>query len=90
LDFQRQQRGYEGIEFQMIKNHESRIFYSELLGLWTSYIVPYSNEHQTQNFRNWICFRPQVKKGEIYTLLLPLERAKLNHWTAYISITTGI
>jgi hypothetical protein len=34
-----------------------------------------------QRFGNWICFRPQVR-GETLSLLGPLERANLNHWTS--------
>jgi hypothetical protein len=36
---------------------------------------------RTQNFGQWICFRPQVREGETPTLLGPLERDNLNHWT---------
>jgi hypothetical protein len=37
---------------------------------------------RTRRFRNWICFRPQVKVGEkTPTHLGPLERANLSHWT---------
>jgi hypothetical protein len=31
-------------------------------------------------FKNWICFRPQVKGEKTSTQVGPLERANLNHW----------
>jgi hypothetical protein len=44
-------------------------------------IVRHSKKHErSQRFGNWICFHPQVR-GETPTLLGPLERANLNHWT---------
>jgi hypothetical protein len=46
-------------------------------------------ESRKQCFRNWICFHPHVK-GEIPTLLGPLERANLNHWTTLVRFTTDI
>jgi hypothetical protein len=42
--------------------------------------VRYSENQKIQCFGNWICFRPQVRR-EAYTLLGPLERVHLNHWT---------
>jgi hypothetical protein len=53
-----------------------------LLGFWTCPSSQYSKE---QCFGNWICFCPQVR-GETPTLLHPLERAKLNHWTLVYTI----
>jgi hypothetical protein len=32
---------------------------SELLGLWTLFIVRYSRNQKTRRFGNWICFRSQ-------------------------------
>jgi hypothetical protein len=44
---------------------------------------------KTQRFRNWICFRPQVKVGEkTPTQLGPLERAHLRTETDPISETS--
>jgi hypothetical protein len=40
-------------------------------------IIRYSKNERTQSFGNWICFRPQMR-GDIPTLLGPLERANLN------------
>jgi hypothetical protein len=45
---------------------------------------------RTQRFGDWICFSPQVMGRETPTLLAPLERANLNHWTTCASITTAI
>jgi hypothetical protein len=55
---------------------------SELLGFWTFSIVRYSTRknQRTQHFGNRICFRPHLR-GETPTLLGPLERANLKHWT---------
>jgi PhoPQ-activated pathogenicity-related protein len=55
---------------------------SELLGFWILFILWYSKNQRTQRFRNWTCFRPQVR--EMPTLFGPLEKANLNHWTAYV------
>jgi hypothetical protein len=41
---------------------------------------------KTQRFGNWICFRPQVRGEETPTLLGPLDRANLNHWTNVSSL----
>jgi hypothetical protein len=41
------------------------------------------------HFGNWICFC-QVKATEALILLGLLERANLNHWATYISISTAI
>jgi hypothetical protein len=54
-------------------------------------IIQYSKEHQkTQRFGNWIHFHPQVRGWETPIPLGPSERANLNHWTSYGSITTAI
>jgi hypothetical protein len=57
---------------------------------WDFRLCPSSGILKTrrQPFRNWISFRPQVM-GETPTLLGPLERANLNHWTTHVSITTA-
>jgi hypothetical protein len=49
---------------------------------WGFGLYPSSGVLKTrkQRFGNWFCFRPQLK-GEIPTLLGPLERANLSHWT---------
>jgi hypothetical protein len=55
---------------------------SGLLGFRTLSIVGYSKDHKRiQRFGNSVCFCPQVKGWEADTLLGPLERANLNHWT---------
>jgi hypothetical protein len=41
-----------------------------------------------ERFGNWICFHPQVR-WETPTLLGPLERADLNHWTTHVRFTTA-
>jgi hypothetical protein len=46
----------------IIKNAEQREV-SELLGLWTLSIALNSKYYKIQRFGNWICFRPQVKRG---------------------------
>jgi hypothetical protein len=55
--------------------------YTELMGFWSSSIVRTLKNHKikTRRLGNWICFRPQVRGAP--TLLGPLERANLNHWT---------
>jgi hypothetical protein len=50
-----------------------------LLGL--SGLLPPAGIIRTQRFGNWICFCPQVTGWEAPTLLGPLERANLHHWT---------
>jgi hypothetical protein len=37
---------------------------------------------KTQRFGNWICFRPQVRRGGD-TLLGPLEGVNINHWIQF-------
>jgi hypothetical protein len=54
--------------------------YSKLLGFRSLSTVPSSEIWKTQRFGSCICFHPQVR-GEAPTLLCPLERANLNHWT---------
>jgi hypothetical protein len=52
---------------------------TELLGLGTFF--PSSGILENTTFRNWFCFRPQVKVEKTPTQLGPLERDNLNHWT---------
>jgi hypothetical protein len=40
------------------------VFNTELVGFWTFSIVQYFRAQKTRRFRNWICFRPQVKGAE--------------------------
>jgi hypothetical protein len=42
-----------------------------------------TKNYKSQRFGNWIRFRPQMREGDICTLLGPLERANLNHWTLF-------
>jgi hypothetical protein len=52
------------------------------IGFWTLSIVRIFNKLNTRRFGDWICLRPQVKRGEETPILLgPLERANLNLWT---------
>jgi hypothetical protein len=48
---------------------------------WTFFILRYSRNQKTQCFRNWICFRPQVR-GETPIQLGSLDRVNLAHWTS--------
>jgi hypothetical protein len=52
-------------------------------------IFRYSKKLESTKFRKLDLF-PSSGKGETPTLLGPLERANLNHWTTHISITTAI
>jgi hypothetical protein len=51
----------------------------ETLDLWALSIVWKSKYCKTQLYRNWICFRLQLR-GETPIVLGPLEKANLNHW----------
>jgi hypothetical protein len=62
----------------------------ELLGFWTLYIVWYSKKLENATFRKLDLFPSSGEGGETPTLLDPLERANLNHWRTYASITTAI
>jgi hypothetical protein len=42
-----------------------------------------------ERFGSRICFRHQVE-GQIPTLMRPLGRSELNHWTAHVGITTAV
>jgi hypothetical protein len=57
------------------RKHQKLILKSELLGFWTSPIF-----WRRQHFGNWVRFRLQVKVWETLTLLVPVERADLNHF----------
>jgi hypothetical protein len=60
-------------------------------GLCTLSFARYSKEHyRTQRFGNWISFHPQGWEWETPTLLGPLARANVNHWTTFVNITTAI
>jgi hypothetical protein len=49
---------------------------------WTLSIVPNSKYKKTQRFENWFYFQVQVRgRGKAATLLGPLERPNLSHWT---------
>jgi hypothetical protein len=50
-----------------------------IVGFWTVSIIRHSRKYKARRFGNWICFRPQVRGGEIPTLLSLLERTNLNH-----------
>jgi hypothetical protein len=41
---------------------------SELLGSWTLPIVRFSRSQKKQRFGNWICFRPQVRGEDTYSV----------------------
>jgi hypothetical protein len=41
---------------------------------------------KTRRFGNWICFHPQVKRGETHTYFCPLEIANINHWTTPVRL----
>jgi hypothetical protein len=44
------------------------IWNKELLGSWTLSIVWYSINQKTRRFGNWICFRPQVRGNDTYSV----------------------
>jgi hypothetical protein len=53
-------------------------------------LCPSSGILKTRRFGNWICLRPRIWGWETRNLLDPLERANLNLWAVYVSITTAI
>jgi hypothetical protein len=57
-----------------------------ITGFWSVSFVWNSKKHD--GYENG-CLRPQLKGWETLTLFCPLERANLNQWAAYVSITTS-
>jgi hypothetical protein len=49
-----------------------------------------SKEYNVSETGSTGCFHPQTRGGETCTLLGPLERANLNHWTTYAIVTAAI
>jgi hypothetical protein len=60
-----------------------------ITGFWTSPIVRYSKKLESAKFRKLVLF-PSSGEGETPTLLGPLERANLNHWTILVRFITAI
>jgi hypothetical protein len=61
---------------------------SELLGLGTPSIVRNSNKLENMTFRELDLFPSSYEEREAPTLLGPLERDNLNHWTSLLDIGT--
>jgi hypothetical protein len=73
---------HEGIQSRDCNNTQN---------FWVFGLCPSSGilETRNQRFGNCICFRPQVR-GKTPTLLDPLERANLNHWTTLIKVKVKV
>jgi hypothetical protein len=66
-----------------------------ITGFWVQSIIQHSKLYKTQRLGKWICSSLQVSGvgvggGETPTLLRPLERVNLNHWTTHVILTTLI
>jgi hypothetical protein len=65
------------------------------LDYWGSELCPSSSfffffTGKNVTFQKLDLFCPQVRRQKTATLLVPLERANLSHWTAYVSVTTAM
>jgi hypothetical protein len=57
--------------------HSDRVY-------WVLGLVQRPVFYRTQRFGNWILFRAQVRGWETSSLLGPLGRANLSHWTCIV------
>jgi hypothetical protein len=52
----------------ILKGSDDGVQHSELHGFWTLSVVQYSRKQKTKRFGNWICFRPQVRWEDTYSV----------------------
>jgi hypothetical protein len=78
-----------GKKHDLNKDSHDGIYHSESLGFRTVSIVRNSKYKKTQRFGNWL-FPSSGEVGKTPTLLGPLERANLNHWTTHVQVTLPV